>query len=77
LFGVLTGLSLHGHLSPAVIELLGTGACGAYTTFSTFSYETVRLAESGQWLEAALNVGLGLIAGLAGAVAGLGGGHAR
>jgi CrcB protein len=71
LFGLLTGLSMHGHLSAGAIELLGTGACGAYTTFSTFSYETVRLAESGQWLEATFNLGMSMVAGLAGAIAGL------
>jgi CrcB protein len=44
--------------------LLGTGFCGALTTFSTFSYETVRLAEAGRWRAAAGNVVISLVLGL-------------
>jgi CrcB protein len=45
---------------------LGSGLGGGYTTFSPFSYETVRLVEDGEYRRAALyvilSVGLALVA---------------
>ena len=72
LLGILTGLGLHHGLGPLPRAALGTGFCGAYTTFSTFSYETIRLVEEGSLLEAGLNVAASLALGLLGAGAGLG-----
>jgi CrcB protein len=72
LLGLLVGLSLHHGLSKAWLAVLGTGFCGAYTTFSTFSVETVRLVEEGALSAAALNIGVSLAVGLPAAAAGLG-----
>ena len=45
-FGVLTGLS--GHVSAGVQAVVTTGFCGALSTFSTFSFEVLRLAQEGR-----------------------------
>ncbi|GHE03306.1 fluoride efflux transporter CrcB [Streptomyces alanosinicus] len=69
--GLLTGAVSAGAAGPHLQLLLGTGLCGALTTYSTFSYETLRLTEAGSGLYAALNVVASLVAGLAAAFAGV------
>ncbi|MCW8376583.1 fluoride efflux transporter CrcB [Streptomyces justiciae] len=66
LLGLITGAA-----GPHVQLLLGTGLCGALTTYSTFSYETLRLAETGAGLYALANVGASLVAGLGAAYVGV------
>ncbi len=51
-------------LPDPVLALVGTGFCGALTTYSTFSYETVRLLEEKARFYAAMNVIISLVAGL-------------
>ena len=38
--------------------VLTVGVMGGFTTYSSFSYETIRLVEEGSWLQAAANVAL-------------------
>lgn len=69
--GLLTGATTAGAASSHLMLLLGTGLCGALTTYSTFSYETLRLAEQGAGLYAAANVAGSVAAGLGAAFAGV------
>ena len=45
--GIVVGLTLAQGLDPDVRAVVGTGFLGAYTTFSTYAYETIRAAGDG------------------------------
>jgi fluoride exporter len=64
--GVLTGAGVAG----TWLFVLGTGFLGSFTTFSTWMFETERLAEDGEDAVALANVGVGVAAGLLAAGAG-------
>jgi CrcB protein len=69
--GFLTGAAAHG-LGPLVLAFLATGLCGGFTTFSTWAFDTVRLAGEGERVLAAVNVVLTVAAGMLAAAGGLG-----
>lgn len=60
LLGLLTGLALSHVVSAEWLLVLGTGFLGGYTTFSTASFETVRLLQTGRY-RAALTNGFGML----------------
>ena len=64
LIGLLSGLSIGGHVSPTTKLVLVTGFCGGFTTFSTFMNENLLLGRDGAMLSAALYTLLSLALGL-------------
>ncbi|MBN0043677.1 fluoride efflux transporter CrcB [Streptomyces actuosus] len=71
LLGLLTGAAVAGAAGSHLRLLLGTGLCGALSTYSTFSYETLRLTETGARFYAVLNVAASIAAGLGAAFLGV------
>lgn len=72
---LLGGVAQYGfhHLSlpPEWRIAITVGFCGAFTTFSSFSYETARMFEDGAWSSAALYLGLSLVGGLLAVLVGM------
>ncbi|HET9142435.1 fluoride efflux transporter CrcB [Actinophytocola sp.] len=68
LLGLLAGFG--GALPGGLAGFLGTGLCGAFTTYSTFGYETVRLYERRARMLAVANVAVSVIAGIGATVLG-------
>lgn len=72
LFGFAWGwLEARAGFSPQTRAIVLTGFLGAFTTFSTFAFETTNLLQSGQLAAAALNVGLQTVLGVGLVFAGL------
>jgi CrcB protein len=48
-------------IGPDLRVVLTTGVMGGFTTYSTFNYETLRLAQNGAWALAALNIAVTVV----------------
>lgn len=68
ILGVVIGLS--GRISPELATLIGTGFCGALSTYSTLSYETMRLSVEGARFQAVLNMTISILGGIGAAALG-------
>lgn len=66
--GALTGAGAGTALPGSLLALAGTGFCGALTTYSTFSYETLRLAEQKAYFYAAMNIVISVVGGVGAAI---------
>ena len=68
LLGIMTAAG--NHVSANLALLISTGFCGALSTFSTFSYETLRLVQAGARFHALANIAVSLVAGIGAAALG-------
>jgi CrcB protein len=66
----LLGVLLAAPLDSSTVLVFGTGFCGAFTTFSTFAFETVRLAETGAPRRAVGNAAVNLVGAVVAVLAG-------
>lgn len=57
---------------PEIRGFLTVGLLGAFTTFSTFTYEAVALMQDGEWARASLYLGGSVVVGVAAVIAGIG-----
>lgn len=72
ILGLTTGLAVHHGLPSGPTLVIGVGLCGGFTTWSTYCWESLALAEGGALGEASLNIVGSLAAVLAAAAVGFG-----
>jgi CrcB protein len=61
LFATATGTDGRWLAKDTFRQFFMVGICGGYTTFSSFSWQTLTLAENGQWFKAGANVALSVL----------------
>lgn len=67
LIGIVLTLATERAMTPSWFQpAVAIGFLGAYTTFSTFSYETLNLINAGSFITAGVNIGASVCGGLAG-----------
>lgn len=72
LIGLIMQISMSTDIIPRSLRLAVTiGFLGAFTTFSTFSYETLGYLEDGAWLIAGMNILVSIVSGVAAAFLGV------
>jgi CrcB protein len=60
-FAALTGPDGRIYASSTARQFVMVGICGGYTTFSSFSLQTLSLMNDGEWFRAGANVGLSVV----------------
>lgn len=61
LFATLTAPDGRWLMAPTARQFVMVGVCGGFTTFSSFSLETLNLVRGGQWLAAGVNAAASLV----------------
>jgi CrcB protein len=69
-FATLTGPDGRWFVSSTARQFVMVGICGGFTTFSSFSLQTLNLAKDGEWVQAAGNIGGSVVLCLAAVCAG-------
>ena len=64
LIGAIYALATRNNISPEWRFFLATGICGGYTTFSTFSYESLSLLRDGEVLYATAYISVSVVLGV-------------